>query len=71
MRGAMLLNVCHHLLLKRQIFKHGFNHQIAVSKTAVIRRTGIIARVLSRSLALIWRRLTFDQGSASCTVARD
>jgi hypothetical protein len=38
--GAMLLNVCHHLLLKRQIFKHGFNHQIAVRKTAVIRRTG-------------------------------
>jgi hypothetical protein len=30
----------HHLLLKRQIFKYGFNHQIAVRKTAVIRRTG-------------------------------
>ena len=40
MRGAILLNVCHHLLLKGQILKHGFNHQIAVRKTAVIRRTG-------------------------------
>jgi hypothetical protein len=55
-------NAAQHLppsLLKRQIFKYGFNHQITVGKTAVIRRTEINASVLSRSLALIWRRLTF------------
>lgn len=40
MRRAMLFNVRHHLLLERQIFKYGFNHQIAVRKTAVVRRAG-------------------------------
>lgn len=36
----MLLNVSHHLLLKRQVFKHRFNHQIAMGKTAVVCRAG-------------------------------
>ena len=40
MRRAMLFNVRHHLLLERQIFKYGFNHQLAVRKTAVVRRAG-------------------------------
>lgn len=32
----MLFNVRHHLLLKGEIFEHGFNHQIAVCKPTVV-----------------------------------
>ena len=32
----MLFNVRYHLLLKGQIFEHGFNHQIAVCKPTVV-----------------------------------
>jgi hypothetical protein len=34
----MLLDICHHLLLKRQIFKYRLNNKVTVGKTAVIRR---------------------------------